>query len=189
MWIDRGRLLVLKPYYAVLENAVLDLATGDMLWRRREGGKKTAAKMRKYEKQDKAEGKAATGLVLGSMTFLNGKAYGISYQMGATTIALVGMDPASGNEVMRVRQQNYQSPEAYVEPSWSKDCVVVRVQDGNAFELWQVNVKTKKLVKKLRLRGYGRLGEYGDVSAVWQGPYHALWGFESRTLTTAAQAP
>jgi hypothetical protein len=160
-----------------------------LLWRRREGGKKTAAKLRKYEQQEKAEGKAATGLVLSSMTFVGGKAYGISYQMGATSIALVGMDPASGNQIMRVRQTGYEAPEAYVEPSWSKDCVVVRVQDNNRFELWQVNVKTKKIVTKLQLKGYGRLGEYGDVSAVWQGPYHALWAFENRKLTTAAQAP
>jgi hypothetical protein len=35
----------------------------------------------------------------------------------------------------------------------------------------------------MMLEGYGRLGEYGDVSAVWQGPYQAIWGFENRKLT------
>jgi hypothetical protein len=187
MWINGGRLFVLKPYYAVLENAVFDLASGDLLWRRREGGKKMDAKLKKYAGEDAAEGgKAATGLVLSSMTFLDGKVYGVKYQMGATSVELVGMDPKSGNQIMSVKVKGYGDPEAYVEPSWSEGCVTVRVQDGNKFEVWQVDVKAKKLAQQLKAKGYGRLGEYGDASAVWQGPYHAIWTFESRLLTTKA---
>jgi hypothetical protein len=118
------------------------------------------------------------------MVFVDGIPYGIKYEMGATTISLIGMDPKSGNEVMKVAQKGYDTPEAYVEPSWSKNCLTVRVQDGNKFEVWQVDVKAKKIVQKLTMEGYGRLGEYGDASAVWQGPYHAIWTFEKRALTT-----
>jgi outer membrane protein assembly factor BamB len=184
MWIDRGRLFVLKPYYAVLENVVFDLASGDLLWRRREGGKKMDAKLKKYGDADAAGGKAATGLVLSSMAFVDGNVYGIKYEMGASSVNLVGMDPASGNQLMRVSEKGYDDPEAYVEPSWSKGCVAVKIQDGNKFEVWQVDVKSKKIVQKLRLEGYGRLGEYGDASAVWQGPYQAIWAFENRKLTS-----
>jgi hypothetical protein len=183
MWIDGGRLFVLKPYYAVLENAVFDLASGDMLWRRREGGKKVDKKLKDFAEDDAATGKAATGLVFSSMTFTGGKAYGIRYQMGASTIELVGMDPKSGNKVMSISQKDYGEPEAYVEPSWSRDCLVVRVQDGNRFEVWQVDVNAGKIVQKLSLEGYGRLGDYGDVSACWQGPRLALWAFEKRKIS------
>jgi hypothetical protein len=183
MWIDGGRMFVLKPYYAVLENAVFDLASGDMIWRRREGGKKMDQKLKKYADADTG-GKAATGLVLSSMAFVGGNVYGIKYEMGASSVNLVGMDPQSGNEVMKVSQKGYDDPEAYVEPSWSKNCVTVRIQDGNKFEVWQVDVKAKKLVQKTALEGYGRLGEYGDASAVWQGPYQALWAFEKRKVST-----
>ncbi|MFC1671925.1 PQQ-binding-like beta-propeller repeat protein, partial [Planctomycetota bacterium] len=184
MWIEGGKLLVLKPYYAVIENAVFDLASGDLLWRRREGGKKMDAKLRKFVAQDTASGKAATGLVLGSMVFVDGGAYGIKYEMGAAAVTLVGMDPTTGNETMQIREKGYDEPEAYVEPSWSKGCVAVRIQDGNKFEVWQVDVKAKKIVQKLELPGYGRLGEYGDASAVWQGPHQAVWAFDKRKLTT-----
>ncbi|MFC1672034.1 PQQ-binding-like beta-propeller repeat protein [Planctomycetota bacterium] len=186
MWIDSGRLLVLKPYYAVLENVVFDLASGDMLWRRREGGKKVDDKLKKYAAQDAAGGKASTGLLLSSMTFLDGTVYGIRYMMGTTGVELVGMDPVSGNEIVSVKEKGYGEPEAYVGPSWSKDCVTVRVQDGNKFEVWQVDVKQKKIVQKLHLEGYGRLGEYGDASIAFQGPYHAIWAFSNRKLTTPA---
>jgi hypothetical protein len=67
-----------------------------------------------------------------------------------------------------------------VERSASKDCATVRVQDGSRIEVWQVDVASKKLVQKLSMEGYGRLGEYGEVSAVWQGPYLAVWGHERR---------
>jgi hypothetical protein len=62
--------------------------------------------------------------------------------------------------------------------------VTVRIQDGNKFEIWQVDVAAKKIVQKVRVEGYGRLGEYGDASMVWQGPYHAVWAFDKRKLTT-----
>jgi outer membrane protein assembly factor BamB len=183
MWIDGGNLFVLKPYYAVLENAVFDIASGDMLWRRREGGRKMDAKLKKYAGRDEAGGKAATGLILSSMVFIDGKVYGIKYQMGATSVALVGMDPMTGKEIMQVKSRGYDEPEAYVEPSWSKNCVVVRIQDGNKFQVWQVDVKEKKIVQKLETEGYGRLGEYGDASMTWQGPHLALWTFEKRKFT------
>jgi hypothetical protein len=186
MWIDGGRLFVLKPYYAVLENAVFDLASGAMVWRRREGGKKMDTMLKKYADQDAEEGgRAATGLVLTSMQFIGGEVYGIKYQMGGTSVVLVGMDPASGNEIMNVGEKGFSDPEAYVEPSWSAGCVNVRIQDGNRFELWQVDVKAKKIVQRLKLEGYGRLGEYGDCSMAWQGPYHAIWAFDKRILTTS----
>jgi hypothetical protein len=118
------------------------------------------------------------------MVFLDGTAYGIRYEMGSASVTLVGMDPATGNELMQVREAGFDEPEADVEPSWSRDCVVVRIQDGNKFELWHVDVKQKKIVQRLKLEGYGRLGEYGDVSAVWQGPYQAMWAFEKRKFTT-----
>jgi hypothetical protein len=95
-------------------------------------------------------------------------------------VSLVGMDPATGNEVMRVEQKGYTEPEACVEASASKDCVAVRVQDGNRFEVWQVDVASQKLVQKLSMEGHGRLGEYGEASAVWQGPYLAVWTHEER---------
>ena len=181
MWINGGRLLVLKPYYMVLENAVLDLSSGEMLWRRREGGQKAEEKLKKSAgKIAKEDGKEVTGLILGSMVFLGGKAYGIRYEMGSAVVSLVGMDPATGNEVMRIEQKGYTEPEAYVEASASKDCVAVRVQDGNRFEVWQVDVAAQKLVQKLSMEGYGRLGEYGEASAVWQGPYLAVWTHEKR---------
>jgi hypothetical protein len=191
MWIDSGHLLVLKPYYAVLENAVFDLKSGDMLWRRREGGKKMDQKLKNFAEQESAEGeasagKAATGLVLSSMTFLDGKVYGIKYEMGASRVELVGMDPQTGNEIMKVKQSGYEDPEAYVYPSWSKGCISVQIQDGNKFEVWLVDVKGKKLVRKLHQKGYGRLGEYGDVSMARQGPYRGIWAFENRILTTSA---
>ena len=141
-------------------------------------------KLKQYAQQDAEGGKAATGLVLSSMVFVDGKAYGIKYEMGSSSVCVVGMDPASGNEIMRVEQSGYQDPEAYVEKSWSEGCVAVRVQDGNKFEVWQVDVKGKKLVRRVQLTGYGRLGEYGDVSAAWQGPYQALWAFEKRRVVT-----
>jgi outer membrane protein assembly factor BamB len=190
LWVDGGRLLALKPYYAVLENAVFDLDSGEMLWRRREGGAKVEKRLKEYAAADAAEGgKAAVGLVLSSMQFVDGTVYGIRYRMGSTDVDLVGMDPGSGNELMSVKRGGYESPEAYVEPSWSKDCVVVRIQDGNRFELWQVDVKQKKIVQRMQLEGYGRLGEYGDVSAVWQGPHLALWSFETRKFTTPPPPP
>lgn len=182
LWIDGGRLFVLKPYYSVLENVVFDLASGDRLWRRREGGKRMDDKLKDFVAQEGEEGKAATGLVLGSMVFVDGRAYGIRYEMGATSVTLVGMDPATGNETMRVEQMGYQAPEAYVETSWSQDAVAVRVQDENKFEVWQVDVKNGKLLRRMQLEGHGRLGEYGEVSAVWQGPYQALWAFANRKV-------
>jgi hypothetical protein len=117
------------------------------------------------------------------MVFLDGKVYGIHYEMSPSVVTLVGMDPATGNEVMRIEQKGYTDPEAYVEPSASKDCVVVRVQDGNRIEVWQVDVASKKLVQKLSMEGYGRLGEYGEASAVWQGPYLGVWTHEKRKHT------
>ncbi len=188
MWINGGKLFVLKPYYSVLENVDFSTKTGDMLWRRREGGKKQEKKLAELVKQLEGEesqpaGKAATGLVLSSMTFVNGKPYGIKYEMSSTMVTLVGMDPVSGNELLKVQQKGFSDPEAYVEPSWSKDCVVVRIQDGNKFELWQVDVKAKKIVQRIQQEGYGRLGNYGDASAVWQGPYMCLWAFEKRKLS------
>jgi hypothetical protein len=66
---------------------------------------------------------------------------------------------------------------------------VVRVQDGNRFELWQVDVKKKALARKLVLTGYGRLGEYGDVSAAAQGPHLALWAHELHKFVAAPSAP
>jgi hypothetical protein len=182
MWVDGGRVFVLKPYYSVLENLVLDLATGDMLWRRREGGQKVDAKLRNYQEADAGGGKAATGLILSSMTFVGGTAFGVKYEMNAANVTLVGMDPKTGNQVLEVTEKGYSAPEAYVEASLSKDCVVVRIQDGNNFELWQVDVKAKKAVQKLKLGGYGRLGEYGDASMGWQGPHLALWTYEKRKL-------
>ena len=128
-----------------------------------------------------------TGLVLSSMTFLNGTAYGIRYAQEPSTVALVGMDPATGNELMRVEQKGFTDPEAYATGSWSKDCVVVRIQDGNKFELWQVDVAGKKQAQRLQMEGYGRLGEYGDVSAVWQGPNLALWAHEKRLFASPAK--
>jgi hypothetical protein len=114
------------------------------------------------------------------MAFLSGRAYGIRYEMGSSVVAVVGLDPATGNEVMRVEQKGYTDPEAYVEASASKDCVAVRVQDGNRFEVWQVDVAAQKLVQKLSMEGHGRLGEYGEASALWQGPYLAVWTHEKR---------
>jgi hypothetical protein len=185
LWLEGGRLLVLKPYYSVLENAVFDVASGEMLWRRREGGKKAEAKLGKVP--GGGGGKEATGLVLGSMTFVGGKAYGIRYEMGSSSVILVGMDPATGNELIRVEQKGYTDPEAYVEASPSKGCVVVRVQDGHRFEVWQVDVAGGKLVQKLSMNGFGRLGEYGGASAVWQGPQLAIWTYEKRKYTTATK--
>ena len=92
----------------------------------------------------------ATGLLLGSMTFLDGIAYGIKYEMGSTSVELVGMDPATGKQVMSLKEGGFEAPEAYVEPSWSKGCVVVRIQDGDKFELWQVDVNKKQLVQRLQ---------------------------------------
>lgn len=180
LWLHGGRLFVLKPYYSVLENAVFDVASGDLLWRRREGGKKADEKLKKIE--GAVEGKELTG-VLGSMVFVGGKVYGIRYEMGSSTVALVGMDPETGNELMRVEQKGYEDPEAYVEPSASENCVVVRVQAGNRYEVWQVDVAAGKLVQKLSVAGHGRLGQYGDVSAVWQGPHLAIWTHPSRHYT------
>jgi outer membrane protein assembly factor BamB len=189
LWINGGKLFVLKPFYAVLENAVLDLESGDMLWRRREGGKKVDRKLQAYAGKETEEeaaraGKAATGLVLTSMTFLDGKVYGIRHRAGTSSVDLVGMDPDTGNQTMKVSETGYQSPEAHVEPSWSEGCVTVRVQDGNNFEVWQVDTRGKRLVRKLKQTGYGRLGAYGDTSAAWQGPYQAIWAFAERVLTT-----
>ncbi|MBA4387774.1 MAG: hypothetical protein C0404_07325, partial [Verrucomicrobia bacterium] len=181
MWINGGRLFVLKPYYSVLENAVFDAATGDLTWRRREGGKKVDEKLKDVGDKSAAEGAAkATGLLLSSMVFIDGKVYGIKYEMGATAVMVVGMDPASGNEIMRVETKGYTEPEAYIEPSLSKNCVTVRVQDGNKFEIWQVDVAEKKIVQRLQMPGYGRLGEYGEASALWQGPYSVIWTYEKR---------
>jgi hypothetical protein len=59
----------------------------------------------------------------------------------------------------------------------------VRIQDGNKFQVWQVDVKEKKIVQKLEAEGYGRLGEYGDASMAWQGPHLAIWAFEKRRFT------
>jgi hypothetical protein len=109
--------------------------------------------------------------------------------VGSTAVTVVGMDPKTGNPVMEVKVSGYDAPEAYMEPSWSKDCVAVRVQDGNKFEVWQVDVKQKKLVRQLKLEGYGRLGEYGDVSAVWQGPHLGLWTLKKRAYTAAPAVP
>jgi hypothetical protein len=189
LWIDGGKLFVLKPFYAVLENVVFDLKSGDMLWRRREGGRKEEQKLKAFKGKETEEeaaraGKAAVGLVLTSMTFLDGKAYGIRRQSGATTVDLVGMDPKTGNQLLKVSEGGYEYPEAYVEPSWSKGCVTVRIQAGNKFELWQVDVKGKKRVRRLAQAGYGRLGRYGEVSMAWQGPYQAIWAFAKRILTT-----
>ena len=64
--------------------------------------------------------------------------------------------------------------------------MTVRIQDGNRFELWQADVKAKKLVRKMSITGYGRLGEYGDVSMAWQGPYQTIWTFENRMFTSSA---
>jgi hypothetical protein len=184
MWLEGGRLLVLKPYYSVLENAVYDAASGEMLWRRREGGKKAEDKLKKRPGGEApGAGKEATGLVLGSMVFLEGKAYGIRYEMSSSSVVLVGMDPATGNELMKVEQKGYTDPEAYAEASPSKGCVTVRVQDGHRFEVWQVDVVAGKLVQKLELSGFGRLGEYGGASAVWQGPHLAVWTHEKRKYT------
>jgi hypothetical protein len=188
MWLDSGKLFVLKPYYSVLENAVFDASSGDLLWRRREGGKKADEKLKDMKDVIAAGGPTkSTGLVLSSMVFINGTAYGIKYEMGSTTVALVGMDPASGDETMRIEQKGYTEPEAYVEPSWSKNCVTVRIQDGNKFEVWLVDVSSKKLVQRLQFEGYGRLGEYGESSAIWQGPYSAIWTYEKRKFTSPAQ--
>jgi hypothetical protein len=118
------------------------------------------------------------------MTFLGGKVYGIKYEMGGAAVVLVGMDPGTGNELMRVEEKGFTEPEAYVERSWSKNCVVVRIQDGNKYELWQVDVAAQKRVQRLQMEGYGRLGEYGDASAVWQGPRLALWTHEKRKFTS-----
>jgi hypothetical protein len=118
------------------------------------------------------------------MVFVGGKVYGIKYEMGGGSVILVGMDPDTGNELMRVEQKGYSDPEAYVEQSWSKNCVVVRIQDGNKFELWHVDVGSGKMIHRLQLEGYGRLGEYGDVSAIWQGPYLGLWAYEKRKYLT-----
>jgi outer membrane protein assembly factor BamB len=184
-WVHGERLFVLKPYYSVLENCVFDLKTGDMLWRRREGGKKVEEKLKgREDASTAAEGTKATGLVLSSMVFVGGKVYGIKYEMGGGSVILVGMDPDTGNELMRVEQKGYSDPEAYVEQSWSKNCVVVRIQDGNKFELWHVDVGSGKMIHRLQLEGYGRLGEYGDVSAIWQGPYLGLWAYEKRKYLT-----
>ncbi len=183
LWLHGGRLFVLKPYYAVLENAVFEVASGDLLWRRREGGKRADEKLKKVEGMiEKVEGKELTG-VLGSMVFVGGKVYGIRYEMGSSTVALVGMDPETGNELMRVEQKGYEDPEAYVEPSASENCVVVRVQAANRYEVWQVDVAAEKLVQKLSVTGHGRLGEYGDVSAVWQGPHLVIWTHARRYYT------
>ena len=118
------------------------------------------------------------------MTFVDGVAYGIRYEMGATSVEVVGMDPATGNQVMSVKESGYQSPIASVERSWSGNGVVVRIQNGNRFELWQVDVKSKKRVQRLTLEGYGQLGEYGETSAAWQGPYLALWAHVKHAFTT-----
>lgn len=188
MWLDGGKLFVLKPYYSVLENAVFDTASGNLLWRRREGGKKADEKVKEVKDGAATEGAAkSTGLVLSSMVFINGTAYGIKYEMSSTAVILVGMDPVSGNETMRVEMKGYTEPEAYVEPSWSKDCVTVRIQDGNKFEVWQVDVQTKKIVQQLQLQGYGRLGEYGEASALWQGPYSGIWTYEKHKFTAPAK--
>jgi hypothetical protein len=61
--------------------------------------------------------------------------------------------------------------------------VVVRVRDGNRFELWQVDVKQRKIVQKLTIEGHGRFGEYGGVSAALQGPHMALWAHEHKRFT------
>lgn len=184
MWINSGKLFVLKPYYSVIENAVIDTATGELLWRRREGGRKAEGKLQNVKDTAATEGAAkSTGLVFGSMVFVAGNAYGVRYEMGSTTVALVGMDSASGNEIMRVEEKGYEEPEAFVEPSWSKNCVTVRIQDGNKFEVWQVDVVAKKLVQRLQCQGYGRLGEYGETSAIWQGPYSAIWTYEKRVIS------
>jgi hypothetical protein len=151
------------------------------LWRRREGGQKVEERLRNYQDKDGGgEGRAATGLVFGSMTFVEGTVYGVKYETSPSSVTLVGMDPRTGNQLMEVADKDYSSPEAYVEPSLSKDCVVVRIQDGNNFELWQVDVKGIKAGQKLKLTGYGRLGEYGDTSMGWQGPHLALWAYERR---------
>jgi hypothetical protein len=187
LWINGGRMFVLKPYYAVLENCVFDTKSGSMLWRRREGGKKAEEKLKNVvaEGSEGEQTKGSTGLIMGSMTFIGGKVYGIRYEMATSSVVFVGMDPASGNEIMRVEEKNYTAPEAYVEPSRSKDCAVVRIQDGNKFEIWQVDVTAKKVVQKLKMEGFGRFGEYGEASAVWQGPYLALWTYEKRLLTSS----
>jgi len=61
--------------------------------------------------------------------------------------------------------------------------VVVHLQDGNKFELWQVDTRAGKIVQRVRIEGYGRLGQDGDVSMVWQGPDLAVWAFEKRKVT------
>ena len=71
-----------------------------------------------------------------------------------------------------------------MEPSLSKNCVTARVQDGNKFEIWTVDVAAKKIAQKLQLAGYGRLGEYGEASAAWQGPYSAIWTYEKRRFSS-----
>jgi outer membrane protein assembly factor BamB/tetratricopeptide (TPR) repeat protein len=184
-WLDGGRLFVLKPYYSVLENAVFDVSSGSLIWRRREGGKKIDEKLKGREPAAAAEGAKPTFLLLSSMVFVKGKVYGIRYEMETKSVALVGMDPVTGDEIMRVEEKGYTEPEAYAEVSASEDCVTVRVQDGTRFEVWQVDVAEKKLVQKLVLKGYGRLGEYGEASAVWQGPHLAIWAQERRAFTAS----
>jgi len=133
-----------------------------------------------------ADGKAATGLVLASMVFRDGVACGIKYEMGSQAVELVGVDLKSGNQVVSVRQTGYEAPEACVEPSWCENCVTVRIQDGNKFGIWRVDVRAGKIAQKTSIQCYGRFGNYGEVSAVWQGPYQALWAFENRKFVRSA---
>jgi hypothetical protein len=182
-WLDGERLWALKPYYSVLENCVFDLKSGEMLWRRREGGKKVELKGGGAADTSKStEGTEATGLVLSSMVYVDGKMYGIKYQMNAATVELVGVDPVSGNEVLKIEEKGYAEPEAEVLPSRSAGCVGVRVKDGENFEIWLVDVKAKKLVRKMQLTAYGRWGNYGEASGATQGPYLGIWAYERRKL-------
>ena len=91
-------------------NAVFDLASGELLWRRREGGAKVDAKLKNSGAAGDAAaaGTAATGVVLGSMTFVDGKACGIKYVMGGSEVEVVVMDRAAGPCVihaMKMRNQ------------------------------------------------------------------------------------
>ena len=115
---------------------------------------------------------------------LDGKTYGVKYEMNAATISIVGVDGESGNQVMALTpEKGYEDPEVTLENSLSKGCVTVRVQDRNKFEVWQVDATGKgRLVRKLDLVGYGRLGGYGDASLGGQGPYQCVWTYEKRKL-------
>jgi outer membrane protein assembly factor BamB len=112
-----------------------------------------------------------------SMSIRDGRLYGIRPRPGQR-FDFVGLDCATGEALFQVEgQKGYAGdPEAELRSEYHGNTMLAEIRDRQTYELKAFDMRNGKCIHTLKVKGVGRFGEHGRVSATGQNGMMVLMG-------------